>query len=70
MEKQKPKEFYYTGHDKDGNKIEDIGFLKFPNGTIEKFWEWYNNGKEIIVIQHRNKDKYGRFYKTEHRYPV
>ncbi len=70
IEGQKIKEFYHTRFDKNGNQIEDIGFLKFPDGTVEKFWEWYNTGKEIIVIQHRNRDKYGRFYRTEHHYPV
>lgn len=63
-------EFYNTRYDEKGNKIEDIGFLKFADGTIKKFWEWYNTGKEIIVIQHRNRDKQGEFYRTEKHYTI
>lgn len=63
-------EFYQTKYDNQGNKIEDIGFLQFADGTIKRFWEWHNTGKEIIVIQHRNRDKLGNFYKTEKHYKV
>lgn len=63
-------EFYQTRYDEQGNKIEDIGFLEFDDGKIKKFWEWYNTGKEIIVIQYRNIDKYGNFYRTEKHYAI
>ena len=30
-------EFYHTRYDESGNKIEDIGFLKFADGTVKSF---------------------------------
>lgn len=64
----KNREFSMTEKDENGNVYHDMLFVEHPDGSVEKTWDWFNDGKHITVTQYKNRDKNGNFYTSVHKY--
>lgn len=62
------REFTLTEKDENGNVYHDMVFEEYSDGKIKKVWDWFNDGKEITVIQTQNRDRNGNYYTTVHKY--
>ncbi|CUH95859.1 hypothetical protein P22_1945 [Propionispora sp. 2/2-37] len=52
----------------EGIVSEEHYFDKDSAGNLVKVASWYFDGEILTVIQYRNRDNIGNYYKTEHKY--